>query len=106
MDLSPAPGVPSPDWLRPRAESQGLVRYVSTVLERRWLVAAVTLATVLVALLYVALAPKTYVAGAGLVGPPGPGGQPNPLGLGPNPPANGPAQGLPAGRAAGVQPRD
>jgi succinoglycan biosynthesis transport protein ExoP len=52
----------TPAWLAPRAELQGFARYVSTVRERWWLVAAVTALATLAAIVYVVVAPKVYEA--------------------------------------------
>jgi capsular exopolysaccharide synthesis family protein len=82
MEHAPGAGEASPDWLSPRSQSEGLVRYVSTVLERRWMVVVVTAVTVLVALVYVAVAPKRYECEADLLVTPVAAGDQTTAGLG------------------------
>lgn len=55
------------DWLEPPAEQEGLQRYVETIRERLWLIAAIVAITTGFAVLYVLTAPKTYEAGADLL---------------------------------------
>jgi tyrosine-protein kinase len=54
-------------WLRPRVESRGAIRYLETIRERWWLIALATVIAVLVAGLYVTVAPKKYQAEADLL---------------------------------------
>jgi receptor protein-tyrosine kinase len=60
---------PSPDasWLNPSIEQQGLARYVSTIRERKWLIALTVLVTTLAAVAYVLTASKVYNAEADLL---------------------------------------
>src|SRR3954447_25482732 len=60
---------PSPDasWLNPSIEQQGLARYVSTLRERKWLIALTVLVTTLAAVAYVVTANKVYDAEADLL---------------------------------------
>jgi receptor protein-tyrosine kinase len=60
---------PSPDasWLNPSNEQQGLARYVSTLRERKWLIAFTVLITTLAAVGYVLTASKVYNAEADLL---------------------------------------
>src|SRR4051794_7418990 len=60
---------PSPDasWLNPSAEQQGLARYVSTLRERKWLIALTVLITTLASVGYVVTASKVYEAEADLL---------------------------------------
>src|SRR2546423_4645499 len=60
---------PSPDasWLNPSIEQQGLARYVSTLRERKWLIAFTVLVTTLAAVAYVLTANKVYQAEADLL---------------------------------------
>lgn len=69
------------DWLSPEAEQQGLQRYVTTIRDRWWLIAATTLACVLAAALYVATATREYDATADVLVTPVPGDDTT-LGLG------------------------
>ncbi|WCB95996.1 hypothetical protein DSM104299_04750 [Baekduia alba] len=62
MAASQAPRPSTPAWLAPRAELQGFARYLSTVRERWWLVAGVTVLATIAAIIYVAVAPKVYEA--------------------------------------------
>ncbi len=55
---------PPADWLQPPEEREGLGRYVETIRERIWLIAIVTGITVLIAVVYVLTASKTYEASA------------------------------------------
>lgn len=55
---------PPADWLQPPEEQEGLGRYVETIRERIWLIGAVTGITVLIAVVYVLTASKTYEASA------------------------------------------
>lgn len=70
------------DWLRPRTESHGAVRYLDTVRERWPLIAAMTVLAVLVALAYVATAPKRYRAEADILVTPISGNETADAGLG------------------------
>lgn len=54
-------------WRRPRVDNSGIRRYIETVRERWRLVAAVTLLTTAVALIYVLSASKVYEADADLL---------------------------------------
>lgn len=58
---------PTPNWLVSGVEDEGLRRYVETIRERWKLIAGCVLVTTLFAILYVALAPKTYEAKATLL---------------------------------------
>ncbi len=58
------PENPPADWLQPPEEAEGLGRYVETIRERIWLIVAVTAITVLIAVVYVLTASKTYEASA------------------------------------------
>ncbi len=53
---------PSPDWLQPPAEQEGLLRYVETIRERLWMILVAVIITTGIALLYVVTASKTYEA--------------------------------------------
>lgn len=55
------------DWLKPPEEEASLARYIETVRERLWLIIAIVLVTIGVAVLYVATAEKTYEAEADLI---------------------------------------
>lgn len=50
------------DWQQPPPEQEGLQRYVETIRERLWLIAAIVAITTGVAVLYVFTAAKTYEA--------------------------------------------
>jgi capsular exopolysaccharide synthesis family protein len=54
-------------WRHPRVDNSGIQRYIETVRERWRLVAAVTLLTMAVAVLYLAVASKVYEADADLL---------------------------------------
>src|SRR4051794_12066618 len=56
-----------PGWRRPRVEAGGLQRYLHIIRERRWMIVATVLATLLAAGAYLALATKTYKAEADLL---------------------------------------
>lgn len=58
---------PASSWLNPALEEQGLARYVSTIRERRWLIALTVLVTTLAAIVYVLTASKVYKAEADLL---------------------------------------
>jgi succinoglycan biosynthesis transport protein ExoP len=49
-------------WLAPEGDQQGLRRYLDTLRERFWLIALTVLVTTLAAILYVAIADKSYQA--------------------------------------------
>ncbi|HKJ35974.1 MAG TPA: Wzz/FepE/Etk N-terminal domain-containing protein, partial [Solirubrobacterales bacterium] len=57
---------PESTWLIPQDEQQGLRRYVETLRERLWLIVGVVIVTTAFAIVYVALATKTYEGEAGL----------------------------------------
>jgi capsular exopolysaccharide synthesis family protein len=57
----------SGNWLRPRVESQGAVRYLETIRDRWWLVLLTTIIAIAAAGVYVATAPKQYQAEADLL---------------------------------------
>lgn len=59
--------IPASNWLNPAVEEQGLARYVSTIRERRWLIALTVLVTTLAAIIYVLAASKVYKAEADLL---------------------------------------
>lgn len=61
------------DWLQPPEEETGLRRYVQTLRERVWLVAAAVVITTGIAVLYVVTASKVYEATADLLITPVPG---------------------------------
>jgi capsular exopolysaccharide synthesis family protein len=58
---------PASNWLNPAVEEQGLARYVSTIRERKWLIALTVLVTTLAAIVYVLTASKVYKAEADLL---------------------------------------
>jgi capsular exopolysaccharide synthesis family protein len=58
---------PAENWLSPTVEQSGLARYVSTIRERKWLIALTVIATTLAAVVYVLTAPKVYQAEADLL---------------------------------------
>lgn len=70
------------DWLTPHTEQQTLARYITTVRERWWLIAACTVVSVLVALAYVSTATKVFEASADLLVTPVAGDDETTLGLG------------------------
>ena len=55
------------DWLRPAAPSEGLSRYIEVIRERRLLIVGALLLTLLGAITYLAVAPKSYEAQADLL---------------------------------------
>jgi succinoglycan biosynthesis transport protein ExoP len=57
----------SEDWLRPRTDTGGAVRYLDTIRERWPLIAGMTVLAVLIALAYVSTAPKRYRAEADIL---------------------------------------
>jgi capsular exopolysaccharide synthesis family protein len=57
----------STDWLHPAEEQEGLQRYVETIRERIWLIVTAVLITTGIAILYVAVATKTYDAEADIL---------------------------------------
>src|SRR4051794_15447065 len=59
--------IPDSSWLNPSVEQQGLARYVSTIRERKWLIALTVLVTTLASVVYVLTAPKVYDAEADLL---------------------------------------
>jgi tyrosine-protein kinase len=61
------PNASPADWLRPPEEQAGLKRYVETFRERLWLIVATMAITTGIALLYVALATRTYEAESDLL---------------------------------------
>lgn len=70
-----ASGPHEASWRKPREPTPGLLRYVETVRERKWLVLAVTALTMLVAIAYLVQAEKTYTATAELLITPVNGGE-------------------------------
>lgn len=70
------------DWLRPREDSQGGLRYLSTLRRWWWLIAMTTLIAFVVAAIYAAAAPKVYTAEADLLVTPVSSGDPSTSGLG------------------------
>jgi receptor protein-tyrosine kinase len=74
--------IPDSSWLNPSVEQQGLARYVSTIRERKWLIALTVLVTTLAAVIYVLTAPKVYNAEADLLITPIGGSDPTLSGLG------------------------
>ena len=73
---------PEANWLNPAVEETGLARYVSTIRERKWLIALTVLVTTLAATVYVITAPKVYKAEADLLITPVTGGDETLSGLG------------------------
>jgi receptor protein-tyrosine kinase len=73
---------PGSNWLNPSVEQQGLARYVSTMRERKWLIALTVLVTTLAAVVYVLTASKVYNAEADLLITPIGGNDPTLSGLG------------------------
>ena len=73
---------PEANWLNPAVEETGLARYVSTIRERKWLIALTVLVTTLAATVYVIPAPKVYKAEADLLITPVTGGDETLSGLG------------------------
>src|SRR5205814_3489363 len=65
--MNAIPPTPDASWLNPSAEQQGLARYVSTLRERKWLIALTVLVTTLAAVAYVVTASKVYKAEADLL---------------------------------------
>ena len=55
------------DWRSPPAEQEGLQRYVETIRERIWLIVTVVLITTGIAVVYLAVATKTYSASADML---------------------------------------
>src|SRR5919109_3887093 len=70
------------NWLQPRVEAQGAVRYLDTFRERWWLVVSVTIIALAAASVYVATAPKRYQAEADMLITPVAGGESSTSGLG------------------------
>jgi capsular exopolysaccharide synthesis family protein len=70
------------EWLRPRTETQGAVRYFDAIRERWRLIASVVLLAVIVAFAYVATAPKRYRAEADILVTPISGNETADAGLG------------------------
>src|SRR6266576_3417072 len=56
--MNAIPPTPDSSWLNPSVEQQGLARYVSTLRERKWLIALTVLVTTLAAVGYVLTASK------------------------------------------------
>ncbi len=78
----PPPGsAETQSWLNPRIERQGLQRYVDTIRERLGLIGLAVLVTTIVAVGYVLIAPKTYVAHASLLVTPVASDDPDLVGL-------------------------
>jgi capsular exopolysaccharide synthesis family protein len=73
---------PGEDWLRPRADTRGAVRYLDTIRERWPLIVAMTLVAFAVALAYVATTPKRYRAEADILVTPVSGNEAATAGLG------------------------
>src|SRR5436190_3668740 len=65
--MNAIPSTPDASWLNPSSEQQGLARYVSTLRERKWLIALTVLVTTLAAVVYVLTASKVYNAEADLL---------------------------------------
>src|SRR4051812_47096272 len=82
MDERSVPGRSTAEWLRPRTESEGLVRYIATVRERWWLVVLTTIVAVALALAYVVIAPKVYEGEADMLVTPVSSGDATTAGLG------------------------
>lgn len=57
----------SAEWLQPPEEQEGLQRYVETIRERIWLIVTTVAITTAIAILYVAIATKTYNAEADML---------------------------------------
>jgi succinoglycan biosynthesis transport protein ExoP len=70
------------DWLRPRTEAQGAVRYLDTIRERWPLIAGLTALAVVAALAYIVTAPKRYTAEADILVTPVSGNESASAGLG------------------------
>jgi capsular exopolysaccharide synthesis family protein len=70
-----APGPHQAGWRKPRETTPGLLRYLETIRERKWLVLGVLVLTVAVAVAYLAHAEKTYSAKAELLITPISGGE-------------------------------
>ena len=69
-------------WLRPRSETQGVIRYLDTIRERWPLIVAMTVIAVFAALIYVETAHKVYRAEADVLVTPISGGESADAGLG------------------------
>lgn len=67
MEGKSGPRRATSEWLRPRAESQGIARYLGIVRERWLLVVATTLLAIAAAFAYVTLTAKVYEATADLL---------------------------------------
>jgi capsular exopolysaccharide synthesis family protein len=70
-----APGRREAGWRKPRETTPGLLRYLETIRERKWLVLGVMVLTVAVAVAYLAHAEKIYSAHAELLITPVNGGE-------------------------------
>jgi capsular exopolysaccharide synthesis family protein len=70
------------NWLRPRVESRGAIRYLETIRERWWLIALTTIVAIAIAGVYVAAAPQRYRAEADLLVTPASSGDTATSGLG------------------------
>jgi capsular exopolysaccharide synthesis family protein len=70
------------DWLRPRADEGGAIRYLDTLRERWPLIAAMTAIAIIVAFAYVETAPKRYRAEADILVTPVSGNESATAGLG------------------------
>jgi capsular exopolysaccharide synthesis family protein len=75
------PGQPD-DWLRPRTDTPGAVRYLDTIRERWPLILGLTVLAVVIALVYVVTAPKRYRAEADILVTPVSGSETADAGLG------------------------
>src|SRR3954463_15222280 len=69
-------------WRRPRVEAGSLERYLQILKERRWMIIATVVTTLLAGVLYLALASKTYEAEADLLVTPVSDSDPTLTGLG------------------------
>lgn len=79
-------------WLRPRAQTQGVIRYLDTIRERWPLIVALTAIAVLIALIYVETSPKRYRAEADILVSPVSGSEASDAGLGLLTESNDPSQ--------------
>jgi succinoglycan biosynthesis transport protein ExoP len=85
--MQPMPNAPrragrEHDWVRPRADVGGAVRYLDTIRERWPLIVAITVLAVVVALAYVLATPKRYRAEADILVTPVAGSETATAGLG------------------------
>ncbi len=81
--MSAAPGAArESEWLAPRTEQEGLARYITTLRERWWIVAVITVVAVAGALAYLSVTPKTYETHADMLVTPVSQGDQTTAGLG------------------------